>query len=641
MLPILLLACLLAPNLLAHGGAYSAPGNAGADAGSSGGAPSALPGGSSALPPANAGSAGPAVGAPAAAGGSRGSSGRTGSTRSGSASGGGAALGLGKDGWEFWWQANRDRYVRLRSQGAGGQHAPGSPGLLTARGAKSRSSVVVRPGPEWVEQTALPALLELSASVDDRNILDSALIAMGRAAPADLRAEVGDAARRLLAHRELSVQGAAALSLGIVGASDATELLEGLLRDDSRGRAAVGGGNVPDLVRAFASLALGLLGEAGSTRTLMAAAVELPDAERDVKSCVLASLGLLEPGSSQAATAADLLRELLDDRRMDPAIQAMVPTTLGKLGCREALPRLAELLADGRTPDPVRQSCAIALGSLAGLDDVDATRALERVLRHERDQLTRCFSWVALAQLGARDQDRRAGEESHDELVDQLAEQVLSNDRHRSWAALGAALYGRAHPDQAQELIGPLRAAFADEHDPSFRGAFALALALLEDRRSGVAILASLEESRQDDYRGHAAEALGLLRHGDAAPALRQICQDPSLPETVRLKAATGLGLLGDGAAVPVLLEGLEASRSLAGLSSMATALGLIGDARVGAPLISMARDEQRAELSRAFATVALGLLGERDALPFNASLREQINYLVQTPTMTEVLRIL
>lgn len=638
---LLMILALSSPALLAHGGQYKGPADdAGASSGSSGGSSGGRPGGASSGGSGAAGSGGVSLASAGGAGRTnRGSSGRSSSSGAGTSS-----AQLAYDGWEFWWEANRDQLVLLKARLGQGAHVEGSPGQLTSRGNKLRTTQGARPPRPWVEDTIVPALLKLSTTSDDRDILDSALIAMGRSAATDQHDLVRDAATRLLAHSELSVQAAAALGLGILDDDPSEVLLAQLLRDSSAGQQAIGGGKVPWLVRAFSAIGLGLIGSDGAVDALLAAVNDLPDSERDVKACSFAALGLLDHDSPRRDDVIDELLVMVTDDALDSVLRSYVPTTLGKLGSPRSVPALLDLLQSRKTPDAVRQSAAIGLASLATMRDSGVINELHQQVLHGRDQLTRHFSLLTLARLGAQDPDAAAHRDDHEDLL-RLVEKELSgrsqHRAHRSWAAIGAALYARDQPHAAPRLLTALRAGFAAENDPSFKGAFAIALALCDDQLSAPTIHESMEDSHQDDFRGYASEALGMMRHLEAAPSLRELVEDESLPESFRLKAAMGLGLMGDGDAVPLLVESLVATRSLGGLSALAQALGLIGDQAAGLPLLEMAADGKRRELSRAFATVALGLLGEREALSFNAALRADNNYLHQTPAVAEVLRIL
>lgn len=637
----LALACLLfAAPLSAHGGGYKGPSD-----GTTSGGPSAA-GLSSAT---GGGSTGSGAGAPTGLGTTASSGGVSRSSTRGSSGRNTGSAAAAADtsaylGWEFWWENNRDGYLDLKQRMQQVGHTPGSPGALTARGRPSQSLASTRPSAEWVEQQLIPGLLAVAGSADDRDILDSAVLALARSAPLSARGPVTVALKSLLAHRELSVQAAAALALGVLRDPAAVPLLVHLMRDDSLGRQAVGGGKVPQLVSAFAALALGLIGDPVAVRSLMEAVSSLPDSDRELKICAVAALGLLPAHDPLAATAEAFLVEALADTQLDPVVASYVPTTLGKLGGRSALEPMLKLLGAKDTSNPVLQSVAIGIGRLATLDDRSALTALHAYVDNGRDQQTRHFALMSLAQIGAAGGTGKAAPELPADVAARLRREISghgSSRTQRGWAALAAAVLGRAHPDLQPALVEVLRDAHSQEHDPSFRGAFALALAMLGDRQSAGAIHQDLLNARQDDLRGHAAEALGLLRHEDAIASLRALCTDAGMPEVVRLKAATGLGLLGDRQAVPLIVAAMAEARSLSALSSQARALGLIGDETAGAVLLSLAGDGSRAPLPRAFAVVALGLLGERDRLPFNAALRADNNYYAPVPAIEEALRIL
>ena len=67
----------------------------------------------------------------------------------------------------------------------------------------------------------------------------------------------------------------------------------------------------------------------------------------------------------------------------------------------------------------------------------------------------------------------------------------------------------------------------------------------------------------------------------------------------------------------------------------MASALGFIGDARSLDPLVKMLQDKQLTASARGFAAVALGIVADKEALPWNAKVSIDINYLANTSTLT------
>ena len=358
--PLALLTALLllagpAAEARAHGGAYKGPTDAGGAGG--GGRTGFSPAGGTVLTPGATGAGGSAFGAGAGSsgGGTRGRSAR------GGAGGASRSSVVAYDGWEYWWESNRDRYIGLRARLGHAAARAGSPAQLTGRGVR-RAGTNARPDRQTIDGLIIPALTDISREADDRDVLDSTLVALGRSASPDTRALALERAEALLAHRELSVQGAAALCLGLLGDGDSVELLDHLLHDDSHGRAAVGGGQVPWIVRSFAAIALGLVHDDRSVALLTAAVVELPDSDRDVKACALAALGLLPRTDPNQPAVEAFLVERLADARLDPFIRSYVPTSLGKVGGPACVPALLACYRAADTENVVRQSAAIGLG---------------------------------------------------------------------------------------------------------------------------------------------------------------------------------------------------------------------------------------------------------------------------------------
>ena len=106
-------------------------------------------------------------------------------------------------------------------------------------------------------------------------------------------------------------------------------------------------------------------------------------------------------------------------------------------------------------------------------------------------------------------------------------------------------------------------------------------------------------------------------------------------PELLR-SAAVGLGLLGDKQLVPDLIEMLANAQGLSAQAAISSALGFIGDSRSLDPLITMLEDSQKTDLARGFAAVALGIVADKEELPWNSKVAVGINYRANTTTLTD-----
>jgi HEAT repeat protein len=100
-------------------------------------------------------------------------------------------------------------------------------------------------------------------------------------------------------------------------------------------------------------------------------------------------------------------------------------------------------------------------------------------------------------------------------------------------------------------------------------------------------------------------------------------------------QCALALGRLGDVRTVPTLLTMLGESQSTAALSAVAMALSQIRDRRSIDPLIAALGDGERTLLARAFAAAALGGIGDKDLLPWNAAIARDMNYGAAVDTLT------
>ena len=639
----LLVLALTATPLMAHGGQYKGPSDAGSSGGQQGGtvAPPTNPGGAAAPGPGAAISGAASTVASRTSGGrvARGGSGRRTVTTSA-----GADLEDNFDIWEFWWENNKDRYLNLKDRLVKTSNVSGSPGLLTGRGKKRSAATSRRPSRNLINNEVIPALANLLKTESDGDILDSAVLALGRTTDEVLAGDVLEAAMPLLGHNELSVQSSAALTLGVLGDPAAVPSLQEILQDSSSGRRMTGGGAVHWLVRAFSALSLGLIGDNAGIDSLMDVADRLPDTDKDIKICAVVGMGLIGSEHEKADQVRQFLGTLLQNKRLDPLIKSFIPTSIGKLGRAEAVPVLLAAFTDRDTDNLVIQSCAIGLGQLASTADTEVVKTLTDYVKEGRDAQTRHFSLIALAQIGERDESPDPDAEFHANLRDLLFKEIAGKGKqkaHRSWAALAGAIYTRPHADLQPQFVDRIIAAYDDESDPSYKSAFAVALGLLNAGSAADKIFEDFGRKKEQDFRGYASVALGFLQYDAAAESLRGLCRNKATTPTLRLQAATGLGLMSDTQAVGTLIDTLEGAETLGVSSAVAKALGLIGDQDSIEPLKKIATDTASKTLTRAFACVALGIVGEKTDLPWNAAISANNNYRAKTESIEEVLDIL
>ncbi|MBL8843158.1 MAG: HEAT repeat domain-containing protein [Planctomycetes bacterium] len=550
--------------------------------------------------------------------------------------------------WEFWWEANDDAFLELKSR-LRQQRTTSVTTLGFGRGDPGAAALTQRISGE--DRGRIRAALLVALASEEADLADSAAIALARMSSPNDAAVVLPALEAVLGHAQKSVREAATLALGIVGSSDALPVLRELLRDLPAGRARTGrDGPVEPLVRAFAAASIGMIGDVAGFEDLRAALVDPQlDADRDLQATAVRALGLLRGGAERVVP---LLQQLLDDAKLDRIVRAQVPVALAQLSeqargaiARAALPGLVQRLLSDKTDLDLLRSSAVALGRMATFDDAEALEALRAAARG-RDEQTRHFAVMALAEIGRRDADGERHAKEHRDLQ-QLLLQELTQPKPITGApygALGLAVWSR-NPQAPRELVeqaqGHLLDELRDEKNPNHRAAIAVSLGLADARQARAELLGLFVDERNQVLKSYVAIGLGLMGATDAADPLRAALAAKGLDPTLRLQIARALGVLGDRQAVPLLVANLREADTFVEVGSTVQALGLIGDRAAVEPLLALVGDEKQHALRRGFAAVGLGLLAERTELPWNAIFTVGSNYRAKTPALAEIFDIL
>jgi HEAT repeat protein len=144
------------------------------------------------------------------------------------------------------------------------------------------------------------------------------------------------------------------------------------------------------------------------------------------------------------------------------------------------------------------------------------------------------------------------------------------------------------------------------------------------------------ESKAQEAVAGYLCIGLALMNDLASTEDIRQIVQESVRRPDLLKQAAIALGKLGDKRVADDLQKLLkEGETNLAKLSSIASALGYIGDSRTITPLKAILFDDKLTELSRAFAAVALGGVADKEPLPWNSKIAQNINYRASVETLT------
>lgn len=657
----------------AHGGQYRGPSDVvppspgggrgtGGPAGPTTGGP-AGPGAPAPSGPTTPGAAGPATGGPAGPAGAR------------AAQTGQRGVDIGDDltKWEFWWEFNKDPYIRLKDAISAGGPETGSDDFYLGSTRRSEARDSLKPTEEQILGDILPALKKAIDSTKQRDINSSCMVAMAKVGKDHPDFKLVDVFTPRLKENDQEIRETAALALGIAAIADNNEmeLLSGLALDNEKGRASSGGA-VNDRTRAFAVYGLGLVAHSKNNMKIKADAFatlkKLLDDEsvsnRNIQVAVINSLGLLNIDAS-TDEGKDLLGKTLETlegfylQKLGPGqqlIQAHVPTAIAKLIGRnhEQAAHFKRLFLDDlsekgkvkRSANDFGRSCVLALGQLAlpydNKDDKDnpdneISKALLETYQKHKDLQTRFFSILALGQIGG-EQNRTAMLKAFDSA---------SKAQEKPWVSLALGVYsfhkydkqkkdkGAMEPDT--EIASTLYSALRESKEPGLMSSLAVALGLAQATEAAdhmVSLL--LSNVAKEEMAGYLCIGLALMNHNRAITDIKGVVDQSTRRVDLLKQAAIALGKLGDKTVAEQLQKLMsDGEPNLAKLSAIASALGFIGDSRTIAPLKRMLFDDQLGDLSRAFAAVALGGVADKEPLPWNSKIGVNINYRASVETLT------
>ena len=594
--------------------------------------------------------------------------------------------------WQFWWGFNKEPYLNIKSRIHSGAVVTGSDTFFLGRGEKSQAKNSLAPSEAEIRQRVVPALIKALETEKNNDILTGSMIALAKIG--DKTDESGNSQFVQIFNGFLNdgvqeVAETAALSLGILANEGSVETLVNLARDMPEGRKLVEANEVPYRTRAFAAYGLGLIGYRTSDNALrqdiaehLIDLLEAPEfATRDIKVAAMTALGLTgidvvdDPATALEGVEEDSNRKHVVSRQaqlaylidyFDPEkeranpnrhwfVRAHAPIAMARL--LQTAPEDLKgpvtdiiLKAAGRHSKQQReieQSCALALGQIgdadAGKDDVDTKIRAELVrLVKEGEEQTKRYALISLGQSNARPgqgEDPYAGlAEARGELLKQMSR---GKTQLKPWAALALGVQGRALLDNGQSVdpstLLALRAACKDNKRPAECGAFMVALGLQRDTESLDLLLEKLDFFQgSNEARGEACVALGLMEDRKAIAPIQEVIKNSKYRPDLLKQAAIGLGVLGDKELVEDLVTMLGEANGLATQAAIASALGAIGDQRSLDPLVVMLEnDKEMTDTARGFAAVALGIVCDKEPLPWNAKISTNTNYRANTVTLT------
>lgn len=677
-----------------HGGTYRGPGDTvPPGGGGTGGGGGATPGTGGPSTPGPSGPSTPGPAGPATPGGGPGAP-------SGPVTGGGggeasADLSI----WQYWWGFNKEPYINLKAHIHSGAVVTGSDDFFLGRGEKSQARDSLRPSEEQIRGKVVPALIQALATERSNDIVTGCMIALAKIGDAKDESgdsKMAEEIKKFLADSNQEIAETAAVALGILAneAKSNLDILTLLLNNDSqklRSEHKINvSGEIPYRTRAFAAYGLGLIGAKAKdeNRTIVVdSLVKMLDGEsrsmatRDIAVACLTSLGLtpLPIDAAQIEAAQDIKRfqkpaeiktrqdEIIwlmsyyeDVQGLNHFVRAHVPRSVALLlaDCpspywlRNAVAErfLTDITKLSRERDEVKQSCLIALGQIGDCDDepidVKIREALVKANGELSDHMSRNFALIALAQAsgrpGAGGTDPLAGLNAKKDSPRAFLMNELTKGKTgaKPWAALALGVMERSLSDAKHQTSADvrftLRNALKEAKSPVEVGAYAIAVGLIKDQEAKDVLQEKLASISDDEARGYVAVGAGLVDDQASVEPIQEIIRKSKYKPDLLKSAAIGLGLLGDKKILDELITMLGDASALSSQAAISSALGFIGDARSIDPLIKMLQDKQKTDRARGFAAVALGIVADKEELPWNAKISVNINYRANTTTLTD-----
>jgi len=558
----------------------------------------------------------------------------------------------------------------------------GSDDFFLGHGQQDQGPVNLAPDETTIRGTIVPALLKALRTERHNDIVTGAMLALAKIG--DVDTESGESLfvkefERFLGDPIQEIAETAAVALGVLGDERSIATLEDLLRDTPRGRALVGSeAGVATRTRAFAAFGLGQIGhhmsEAETRQRIVDVLWDVCESPkgntRDVKVAAILSLGLVPldpadtwpleeeppagPPTTRQAQVDYLIDFFLDERDPDrkDLVRAHAPRSIVLLMEQLDDPalklRVVKALAPyvkkfGKGVRELRMSASLAYGMLGDLDGDEADALIrERLIDASADtepQVKR-FSLIALGQVGGRP---GSGAESMIGIEDVRAHLQRQITRGKTpvkpWAGLAIGVMERGQLDagqlQSPGTMEALRTALRESRSRIPVGAYAIALGIAQDREAVPELLEKLDSMSDDEARGHIAIGLGLIGAQEAREPIQRVVADSEYRGELLKQAAIALGLLGDKTTVGDLIDMLNGAKTLTTQAAIASALGFIGDQSSVEPLVALLEDTELTDAARGFAAVALGVVADREPLPFTAKFAKDINYRANTVTLT------
>jgi len=530
----------------------------------------------------------------------------------------------------------------------------------------------LRPDLKLTQELVIPTLLKILNSDDATSVISSATMSLakiGSDSCGDQAGAVEEALRALLDEGNQEISETAALALGLFGRAESATVLVELLSDSKAGRKLVGGGAVATRTRAFAAYGLGQLSRrtpraeiASFVTSALVAVVDGDDTPDEVSLAAFNALSVVplagspellnadirvSPSSSRAALV-NWLGAKCKDSSLSDRVRAHVPRTMalhaaeGTVDLKaDAAELLMELLTERRVDRELRYGVVMALGLLgdAGPEAAPIRALLMHSAKHG-DTSERHLALMSLGQVTSRPGPlAESAWESAAEVEAYLRAQLSrGKSRAKPWAALALGVQGAGQLSHGRvlgdETSDALRAMSRDCGSPADAGAYAVAIGLRMDIEAAPLLQERLASFADQQARGDLCLALGLLGEAANIPSLQEVFIDAVYQPHLLSRVVMALTLCRDKSLVPTLVKEMKASGSSSVRAVHAWSLGLVGDTRAVDPLVGLLKDTEQTTLLRIQVANGLGFVCDPEHVPWSTSLKEAANYITRAETL-------
>ncbi len=462
-----------------------------------------------------------------------------------------------------------------------------------------------------------------------------------------------------------------AAALGLVGRRELVPTLCEILADSKRGRELCGTNSVPQRVRSFAAYGLAIAAQRDNcidirsfAQSRLLAALEADKGRQpDLGVACVSALGIIgelsknsgeealresSTASGQRSTRLSVLIDLLGDKKGQRIVRAHVPRAIARqlpdddgelreLGVKAILDALNDRSRE------VRYGCIQALGMVGDCDNDKVDDRLRRelfALAKNGDMIDRNFSRLALGEIAGRSGGPASRVEEARGDIQKLLLRDLGGRKNqlRPWAAVSLGVM--AHGLRSEGVIvspsvtSALRMSLQSAKAPEEVGAIAIAIGLTRDISAADLLVERFDKISNDTTKGWIALSLGLIDARRTLPHLQKQLSDSLNRPGLMLNSSIALALLGDKSVVEPLVSNMLTSKSSLIAASVAQSLAFVGDRRAIAPLIETLDREDVPDRTRSYAAVALGIVGDRELIPWTVNLSGHINYMALTDSL-------